>query len=149
MDKELYRLQKEIGLHVNDIKRIQGLMSRLAIMHGKTNDEIKRNKDKARNTMKLLGETKKVQTSSTLSPDRTAKGGTIGGTTSNFMNEDENPINMLLFGNKMSKSGTMMSGMMSQSLGATMNSNSNYVNVIIPLKHMLKHCEFTTFNIAA
>lgn len=60
MDKELYRLQKEIGLHVNDIKRIQGLMSRLAIMHGKTNDEIKRNKDKARNTMKLLGETKKV-----------------------------------------------------------------------------------------
>jgi hypothetical protein len=35
MDKELYRLQKEIGLHVNDIKRIQGLMSRLAIMHGK------------------------------------------------------------------------------------------------------------------
>jgi hypothetical protein len=43
MDKELYRLQKEIGLHVNDIKRIQGLMSRLAVMHGKTNDEIKRN----------------------------------------------------------------------------------------------------------
>ena len=60
MDKELYRLQKEIGLHVNDIKRIQGLMSRLAIMHGKTNDEIKRNKEKARNTMKLLSSVKKV-----------------------------------------------------------------------------------------
>lgn len=60
MDKELYRLQKEIGLHVNDIKRIQGLMSRLAIMHGKNYDEIKRNKDKAKGTMKLLGESKKV-----------------------------------------------------------------------------------------
>jgi len=60
MDKELYRLQKEIGLHVNDIKRIQGLMSRLAVMHGKHHDEIKRNKDKAKGTMKLLGESKKV-----------------------------------------------------------------------------------------
>jgi len=53
---------------------------------------------------------------------------------------------MLLFGNKM-KTGTMTSGMMS--LGGTMSSNSNYMNVIIPLKHMLKHCEFTTFDISA
>lgn len=30
-----------------------------------------------------------------------------------------------------------------------MSSNSNYMNVIIPLKHMLKHCEFTTFDIAS
>jgi hypothetical protein len=30
-----------------------------------------------------------------------------------------------------------------------MSSNSNYMSVIIPLKHMLKHCEFTTFNISA
>ena len=44
---------------------------------------------------------------------------------------------MLLFGNKM-KSGTMTSGMMS--LGGTMNSNSNYMNVILPLKQMLRHC---------
>ncbi len=60
MDKELNRLQKEIGLHVSDIKRIQGLMTRLARMHGETNDEIKRNKEKARNTMKLLSSVKKV-----------------------------------------------------------------------------------------
>lgn len=43
----------------------------------------------------------------------------------------------------------MMSGMMSQSLGGTMNSNSNYMTVIVPLKHMLKHCEFTQFDIAS
>ena len=30
-----------------------------------------------------------------------------------------------------------------------MSSNSNYMSVTIPLKHMLKHCEFTTFNISA
>jgi hypothetical protein len=146
MDKELYRLQKEIGLHVNDIKRIQGLMSRLAIMHGKTNDEIKRNKEKARNTMKLLSSVKKVQ-SSTMSPERAGKTGGATATASNiFSTGEDNPINMLLFGNKM-KSGTMTSGMMS--LGGTMSSNSNYMNVIIPLKQMLRYCEFTTFDISA
>ena len=66
-----------------------------------------------------------------------------------FTSDDENPINMLLFGNKMSRSGTMMSGLMSQSLGGTMSSNNNYLSVIVPLKYMLKHCEFTTFDIAA
>lgn len=51
MDKELNVLQKEINLHVNDIKRIQGLMTRLAVMKGETNDELRRNKDKAKKTM--------------------------------------------------------------------------------------------------
>jgi hypothetical protein len=145
MDKELYRLQKEIGLHVNDIKRIQGLMSRLAIMHGKTNDEIKRNKEKARNTMKLLSGVKKVQ-SSTMSPERTGKASGTATSSNIFSSNEDNPINMLLFGNKMSK-GTMTSGMMS--LGNTMSSNSNYMSVIMPLKYMLKTCEFTIFKISA
>jgi len=123
-------------------------------MRGKTQDEIKRNKDKAKGTMKLLSETKKVQSSSSaMSPERTkgAATGTIGGgSTAAFGSEDDNPINMLLFGNKMmNRSSTMMSGLMSQSLGGTMNSNSNYLSVIVPLKHMLKTCEFTSFNIAA
>jgi hypothetical protein len=111
-------------------------------MHGKTNDEIKRNKDKARGTMKLLGDTKKVQSSSsTISPERTKNSSTLGG-------DDENPINMLLFGNKMNNKGG--STMMSLSLGGTMSSNSgNYMSVIMPLKHMLKHCEFTRIDIAS
>jgi len=50
-EKELSILEKEISLHVGDIKRIQGLMRRLAIMKGKTADEIRRNKEKARKTM--------------------------------------------------------------------------------------------------
>ena len=117
-------------------------------MHGKTNDEIKRNKDKARNTMKLLSGVKKVQASA-LSPEK-SKGATVtmgGGSSMMFTSEEENPINMLLFGNKM-KSGTMTSGM-AQSLGGTMSSNSNYLSVIIPLKHMLRHVEFTSFDISA
>ena len=54
MDKELNILQKEINLHVNDIKRIQGLISRLAHKKGQINDELRRNKDKARKTMQQL-----------------------------------------------------------------------------------------------
>lgn len=70
MDKQLNVLQKEINLHVNDIKRIQGLMSRLAITKGKTNDELRRNKDKARKTNKQLTNSKKIETKS---PERTMK----------------------------------------------------------------------------
>jgi len=35
-EKELSVLEKEISLHVGDIKRIQGLMKRLAVMKGRT-----------------------------------------------------------------------------------------------------------------
>ena len=86
-----------------------------------------------------------------MSPERTSKGISGGGTTTAlFSNEDENPINMLLFGNKMDRKGAaMITGMMSVSLGGTMSSNGNYLNVIIPLKHMLRHCEFTEFDIAS
>ena len=50
MDKDLIVLQKEINLHVADIKRIQGLMTRLAITKGDTADELRRIKDKSRKT---------------------------------------------------------------------------------------------------
>ena len=50
MDKDLIVLQKEINLHVADIKRIQGLMSRLALMRGEKSDELRRLKDKSRKT---------------------------------------------------------------------------------------------------
>jgi len=60
MDKELIILQKEINLHVADIKRIQGLMSRLAITKGEQTDELRRNKEKSRKTQAFLSETKKV-----------------------------------------------------------------------------------------
>jgi len=51
MDKELNVLQKQINLHVHDIERIQGFVSRLAITKGKTVDELRRNKAKAKKTM--------------------------------------------------------------------------------------------------
>lgn len=146
MDKELNVLQKEINLHVNDIKRIQGLMTRLAIMKGQTQDELKRNKDKARKTMKQLNNTKKVG-DGTSSPERGTKTGGGGFTTMGTGSiDEESPINMLLFGS-MKKTGAL-NGLLSSSLGNTMSSNSNYVNVIVPLKHILKTCSITKFDIA-
>lgn len=50
MDQDLIVLQKEINLHVADIKRIQGLMTRLAITKASTADELRRIKDKSRKT---------------------------------------------------------------------------------------------------
>ena len=50
MDKDLIILQKEINLHVADIKRIQGLMSRLALKKASGADELRRAKDKSRKT---------------------------------------------------------------------------------------------------
>ena len=75
MDKELNTLQKEINLHVNDIKRIQGLISRLNVTKGKTQDELRRIKDRARKTMVQLNNHKKVETAA----EKTLKGG--GGAT--------------------------------------------------------------------
>ena len=54
MEKELVVLQKQINLHVHDIERYQGFVSRLAIKKGDTVEELRRNKDKARKTMKQL-----------------------------------------------------------------------------------------------
>jgi hypothetical protein len=144
MDKELNVLQKEINLHVNDIKRIQGLMSRLAVMKGEANDELRRNKEKARKTMKQLKGMKKIGEGT--SPERTKAVGfttTIGGSGAI---DEESPINLLLFSNMKKSSG--LNGMMSSSLGNTMSSNSNYMNVILPLKQILKTCALTKFDIA-
>ena len=54
MDKELVVLQKQINLHVADIERYQGFVSRLAVKKGNTVEELRRTKDKARKTMKQL-----------------------------------------------------------------------------------------------
>ena len=54
MDKSLNVLQKEINLHVADIKRIQGLMATLAQQKGATADELRRIKEKSRKTQSFL-----------------------------------------------------------------------------------------------
>lgn len=141
MDKELNVLQKEINLHVNDIKRIQGLISRLALKKGEINDELRRDKERARKTMKQLKNTKKIE--GTMSPERTMKGTMTmgaGGIT------DDTPINLLLFSN-MKK--TAIANLASTGMGNTISSNNNNQNVILPLKHIMKTSQLTKFDIAS
>lgn len=54
MDKDLVVLQKQINLHVHDIERFQGFVSTLAKNKGENVEELRRNKAKARKTMKCL-----------------------------------------------------------------------------------------------
>eukprot|EP00357_Protocruzia_adherens_P006894 CAMPEP_0115000420 /NCGR_PEP_ID=MMETSP0216-20121206/16749_1 /TAXON_ID=223996 /ORGANISM="Protocruzia adherens, Strain Boccale" /LENGTH=516 /DNA_ID=CAMNT_0002365519 /DNA_START=252 /DNA_END=1802 /DNA_ORIENTATION=- len=54
MQKELDVLQKEINLHYHDIKRIQGLATKLAVKRGLNNDELRRGKNRARKTMEAI-----------------------------------------------------------------------------------------------
>lgn len=122
-------------------------MTRLAITRGEVNDELRRNKERAKKTMNQLKNTKKIGEGTT-SPDRTKAGGfttTMGLGTGAI--DEESPINMLLFSNM--KKTSAMNGLMSSSLGNTMSSNSNYMNVILPLKHILKTCAITKFDIAS
>lgn len=110
MDKDLIILQKEINLHVADIKRIQGLMSRLAITKGQSTDELRRNKEKSRKTQAFLSETKKVQSStfkadnasgSMTSPDKSLKGTMMsggGGSSATCSQMGSIIVEMILFG---------------------------------------------------
>ena len=95
--------------------------------------------------MKQLKGMKKIGEGS--SPERSKAAGftTTGGGGSGAIDE-ESPINLLLFSNM--KKSQNMNGLLSSSLGNTMSSNSNYLNVILPLKQILKTCALTKFDIA-
>jgi len=64
MEKELNVLQKKINLHVNDIKRIQGAVSNLAIKKGQNADELRRKKIMARKTQEQINKSKAADTKS-------------------------------------------------------------------------------------
>ena len=127
MDKDLIILQKEINLHVADIKRIQGLMSRLALTKASTADELRRAKDKSRKTQGLLGDSKKIQSSTTkaggeTSPERSiSKTGvsTGGGSVSGPSTLGKIVVDLLLFG----QSAHQKKGM-TQSFNNTITTNS-------------------------
>ena len=141
MEKDLDVLQKQINLHVNDIKRIQGLIKRLAIKKGLNADEIRRLKEKARNTQKYIKQTKAVESTVKPPPKAGAMSGSVGlsgtmgihattrggaGATAGF---DQSLIgsNPFLFTNL--KKGGMLT-----SLSNTYSSNPALLNIILPVR---------------
>jgi hypothetical protein len=145
MDKELNTLQKEINLHVNDIKRIQGLISRLAIKKGDNNDELRRNKVRAKKTMQEIKNSRKIESGidKTMKNTLAAAGTAITGTQ---QYEAGGPAATLLFGIGLKKG---MTNIMGSSLGNTGSTSGNAGSQLRPLKYLLKTSPITTFDISA
>lgn len=61
MNKEYDVLQKKINLHSNEIQRIQGLTSKLALKKGIDEGELKRTKIKSRLENQIIMETKQIK----------------------------------------------------------------------------------------
>lgn len=154
MDKDLIVLQKEINLHVADIKRIQGLMQRLALKKGLQQDELRRTKDKSRKTQAFLSQSKKVASSSTAKPDQTTSPersmkqtmlsgqGSSGGSSAGGRGI---VIDLLLFG---PTAGGKKGMNMTQSFNNTISSSSASNNQVMPLKFMIRNLPIMKFEIA-
>jgi len=87
MDKELVVLQKQINLHVADIERYQGFVSRLSVKRGENVDELRRIKDQARKTMKQLKSFKTSTKSSGLGSSTLAAAGRESIAQSNYRSQ--------------------------------------------------------------
>lgn len=146
MDKELNTLQKVINLHVNDIKRIQGLMARLACKKGETYDELRRNKDKAKKTMKEIKNSKKIESG----VDKTMKGTlvTTGNTIAGGNGFNALAASTLLLGGDFNRRNMMTGGMLSSSLGNTSSSGKGLSNTVRPLKYILSQAPLCNFDVS-
>lgn len=153
MDKALVVLQKEINLHVADIKRIQGLMATVALKKGAKADELRRIKDKSRKTQAFLSESKKVQSSTlkgaeTTSPERSMKQTLMSGQTGSGTgpaSQGSIIVDLLLFG----QSAALKKGMsFSQSFSNTMSSTTGVPNQVYPLRYIVRHSPLTSFEIS-
>lgn len=156
MDKDLIKLQKEINLHVADIKRIQGLMSKIGISKGQKADELRRLKDKSRKTQAFLSESKKVKSSNIpkgdmtmSSPEKSMKQTLVsgGGSASGGRENSQAGIivDLILFG----QSAAQKRGLnMTQSLGQTVSSGGGPVSQVYPLQYILLNSQMTRFDIA-
>ena len=158
MDKELVVLQKQINLHVADIERYQGFVSRLAVKKGQTVEELRRNKDKARKTMKQL----KANRTTTKTAGGAAGQSTLAAAGRESIAQSNNlrsqtmaqstteafvegsPVDVLLFGFKKS------SGTFATSFNASQSSDSmsGHAHVVQALKYVLKTQPIVTYSIS-
>ena len=160
MDKELVVLQKQINLHVADIERYQGFVSRLAIKKGNTVEELRRTKEKARRTMKQLNAsrttTKKPSGVGATTTLANAGRESIAGAQSNLARSqtvsqpateafvEGSPVDILLFGFKKSEGAFATSFNASQSS----DSQSNNAHVVKALQWIMKTQPLIDFSIS-
>ena len=145
MDKDLVVLQKQINLHVHDIERIQGFVSRLAVKKGETVDELRRNKEKSSKTMKQLKIAKAIGGEKAIEAKANATMGKTAMTTTTQAFAPGSPADILLFGFK-DKKRNIMSTSFNQS--ASTDSSSGIAHVPQALKHIIKTCQIISFSIS-
>ena len=156
MDKELVVLQKQINLHVADIERYQGFVSRLAVKKGETIEELRRNKEKARKTMKQLKAnrtTTKPSGGGAMGQSTLAAAGRESIAQSNVRSMahssteafvDGSPVDVLLFGFK--KPG----GSFATSFNASQSSDSSsaHAHVVQALRFVLRNQPIVSYAIS-
>lgn len=155
MDKELVVLQKQINLHVHDIERYQGFVSRLSAKKGNTVEELRRNKEKARNTMKQL-KSQKVSNKSAGAGQSTQAAGRDSIVQSNYQSQktvsqtnaeafqDGSPVDILLFGFKKTQGSFMTSFNASQSSDGP----SGNAHVVQALRHILRNQPILEYSVS-
>ena len=128
-------VNKKINLHVKDIERIQGLLTKHALKKAKTEDELRRTHNKAKKTMKVMEQYKQISDNmgptGRISPTRTL--------------DDKSTLihtsNPFIFTNKMQS----FSGY--SNMDSTAFNSTTFKNVIEPLKRLARSLNFTRFNI--
>ena len=147
MDKELVVLQKQINLHVADIERYQGFVRNLAIKKGETIEELRRDKEKARKTMKQLKNQKAGETKAAGSGQATMTQAGLGKTSQSVASvafAEGSPVEILLFGFK------KQPNMIGTSFNASMSTENTSTNAHVPtaLKYLIKNQLLVGYSIA-
>lgn len=129
-------VNKKVNLHVKDIERMQGLLSKYAQRRGKIEDELKRVRSNVRKTMKAIGDFKRA--SNSIGPTgRRSPTKTIENEKSTLIHSS----NPLIFTNK-KVSFTGHSSMEASSLN-----NPTFKNIIEPLQKLAKSTSYSRFDI--
>ena len=162
MDKELVVLQKQINLHVADIERYQGFVSRLAITKGNTVEELRRGKEQARKTMKQLKASKATTSKTQGAPSGgmstlAAAGRESVAAASAYRSQaisqppgdafiEGSPVDIVLFGFRRVSSNFMTSFNASQGSGSDGPSGNQHV--VQALRHLIKNQPLLQYNIS-
>ena len=133
---EMEVVNKKINLHVKDIERMQGLLSKYAKTKGRTEDELRRVRDNARKTMQVMASFKRVSNAVSAtgrkSPSHTLE------TQRASLIHTSNPF--VFTNKKLSLSGQ-------SSMDTWAQNNPTYKNIIEPLQRLAKSASFVKFEI--
>ena len=147
MDKELVVLQKQINLHVADIERYQGFVRNLAIKKGETIEELRRDKEKARKTMKQLKTSKAGEKSAMGGATSAATQAGLtktGGSSATVAFAEGSPVDILLFGFKKQQN------MIGTSFNASVSTETTSSNAHVPaaLRYLINNSTMVSYEIA-